>query len=402
MNNLKKIVSIFFFLGFIFTLAISKTYSSDGGIIPTFLNYSDFLSYKYKGFDIGIKSLQIAETFDDNITFSKENLTNDFITDIGFVFGVNYEGKRRYLSLTGNIINHTFAENSAFNNISEDVNFIFSHEFSEYDRISLSNSFSHTEAPLFSSEDFYVDQFGRPNGRWDYFKNRLNFYYSRDINKQLSASFRYANTLDLYSGIDIPGSFSNKPGISANYSFTPSTSFSLSYDYLDVQFDNEMDAAEHAIALGVTQNITKRLSFSMGTGRDFINSFDIENFAKQNYSASISYEKDINTRVSISFYKDYAVTPFVPDIFEQWNSTLSLSREISERINYNLSTFYGKGEYIIGNYEQTLMGATSTFSYAIYKNLFGSFTYSYIKSDYDIDTLGYSKNTFYLGLTAAF
>jgi hypothetical protein len=401
-NKLIKNIAIFVFLGIVFSADISKIYSSDAGVVPTILDLSDYLSYKYKGFDIGIKSLRVGETFDDNVAFSKENKINDFITDVGFTVGVNYTGKRRSLSLTSLIINHTYAENSVYDNVSEDLNFGFTNEFSEYDRVSLSNIFSHTEAPLFSDTNFNSDQFGRPNGRWEYFKNRLNFNYSRDINKQLSASIRYANTLDYYSGINIPGSSSNKPGIVMNYIFTPFTSFSLSYDYFDVQFDNNRDAAQHEIAANVIKNITKKISVSMSGGVDFIRSFNDEELTKPLFSASIGYEKDANTRMGVSFYKHYGVTPYIADLFDQWNTSASLSRQISERLNYNLSIFYGVGKYVTAGTEQTLKGVTSTFTYDIYKNLFGNFTYSYTDSDYNNSFNGYTRNTFYLGLSAAF
>ena len=106
----------------IFTAALSSAYAFDNDRLDlTMTRFLDSLSYNYKGFDIKITEVSIGETFDDNLTFAKENKLEDFITELRLGLGVKYEGKTRTFELTGAISNQTFAKNDTFNNITQDI-----------------------------------------------------------------------------------------------------------------------------------------------------------------------------------------------------------------------------------------------------------------------------------------
>lgn len=87
--------------------------------------------------------------YDDNVTFAKENKKEDFITILGVGMSAKYEEKTKTLELTANISNQTFAMNKGFNNITQDIAINFMNEFSEYDRMHLTNGFSHSNEPIF-------------------------------------------------------------------------------------------------------------------------------------------------------------------------------------------------------------------------------------------------------------
>ena len=173
--------------------------------------------------------------------------------------GIKYEGKAKTLELIGYVSNQTFAENKDFNNITQNVTLNFKNEFSEYDRMSLKNVFSHTDAPLFFREDFFDEQFGRTGGRFDYFKNRFTTNYSRDVTKHLVVIARYANDIDAFSGVDLLNSFQNKAGAEMDYIFSSSTIFFFSYDIAHRQFEEGKNALINTITPGIRQYFTKKI-----------------------------------------------------------------------------------------------------------------------------------------------
>ncbi|MBI2555893.1 MAG: hypothetical protein HYW13_00435, partial [Planctomycetes bacterium] len=259
---LKKILTACI-LVVIFTTALSSAYAFDNDRLDlTITRFLDSLSYKYKGFDLGIKEVSIGETFDDNIAFAKKDKQEDFITYAGIVLGARYEGKTRTFELTGAISNQTFAKNDTFNNITQHIDLNFKNEFSKRDRISLNNVFTHFEAPSSTDEGYFSQQFGRSAGRFEFFQNKFNVNYSNDIAKQLSLVIRYATEINVFSGIDRPNSFLNKPGLGLSYLFSPTaTIFSLFYEFTSVQFETEEDSTINRIGPGIRQYITKKLYF---------------------------------------------------------------------------------------------------------------------------------------------
>lgn len=390
----------------IFTAALSSANAFDNDRLDlTITRFLDSLSYNYKGFDIKITEVSISETFDDNLTFTKENKQDDFITYAGFVLGVQYAGKTRTFELTGDIVNQTFAKNDNFNNITQHINLNFKNEFSKRDRISLSSSFTHFEAPESSDSDesYFSEQFGRTGGRLELFRNKFNIDYSNDLAKQLSLVVKYANEINIFSGVDLPNSFLNRPGLGLIYIFSPTaTIFSFSYDFTSIQFENEQDATINTIGPGIRQYITKKLYFDGRTGVDFIDSFDDENLTKPFVQASLTYIIDEKTSARLSFNKKYDTNPYFSGIFNNWRTSASLTRQVLERLGCSLSIFYGEGEVVSSTFEQELLGVNSSLKYDISRNLKGNLTYTYSQQDSNVETVGYSKNTVFLGLVAEF
>lgn len=389
-----------------FISPLSNVYSlnnSDGSRIDLSLTrLLDYLSYKYKGFQVQITGISIGETFDDNITYVKENEQDDFITEAGLGLGIKYEGKNRTLELIGSVLNRTYAKNSEFDNTVEDLTLGFVNEFSEYDRMSLSNVFIHSNEPLFFRSDFFDEQFARTGGQFEYTRNNFNIDYTRDITRQLSVIARYGNSIDIFSGVDLEDSFFNKAGLEADYLFSSTTTSLFSYDFSNREFEDNQDASIHTITTGIRQYITKKLYFDGKAGLDFIDSFEDKNFTRPIGLASITYEKDTDTRASLSFEKKYDITPYEDDVFNRWRTTASFSKQLLERLRCSLSVFYGEGEFISSNFKNRLYGGNSTLKYDITEFLKGNFTYTHSQSDTNFETVGYTKNTVFFGLTAEF
>ncbi|MCF6158936.1 MAG: hypothetical protein E3K32_10270 [wastewater metagenome] len=407
MNNLTRYLKIVFIAGFciisqLFTFLKAYSFDIDEPVLSV-TNFLDSLTYDYRGVNIKLLGVSIGETYDDNITFSETDEEEDFVTDISFAVGVSYEGKRNTFGLVGNISSQIFAKNSEFNHVAEDVDLKFMHEFSEQDRINVKNSFYHSEAPLFFRDDFFDEQFQRTDGRFDHYRNRLDIDYQKDISKQITGTIWYGNNINAFSGVDIAASYTNEAGIEADYLLSSLTQFSLSYDFRNIQFENDEDATINTVTAGVRQYITKKIYFDGAVGLDFIDSFeDGEEFTRPLYAASFVYEVSDRTEATVSFTKRDETNPYVSDVFHQWRTSVGFKRQLSERLKCALSAFYGDGEYVFSNFEREFLGGRATLGYDITKNLSGNFTYAYSDLNSNISTAEYEKNTVFLGLVAEF
>ena len=313
-----------------------------------------------------------------------------------------YEGKNNTLGVAGNIYHEAFAENSNLDYTSQDIALNFKRELSQYDRISLNNVFTNTTVPLFSEgSTFYTNQQGS-EGRIPYYKNRFAIDYDRDVFRQLTVKIKYANDVDAFETNTLLDSFVNKVGFETNYLLSATTIFLFTYDFSNRQFEDGKDASINTIAQGVRQYITKQLYFDIGGGLDFINSYEEDKFIEPIVLSALTYDMSENTQLRLLSNKKDDTDPFSQEVYNSWITSLSFTRQVSERLGCNLSISYTDSESITANFEQKTLGASSAFIYDINKNLKGSLSYTHSQSETNFETSGYTKNAVSLGLIATF
>lgn len=353
-------------------------------------------AYEISGVDIKPRG-SISEAYDDNITFVKDNAEEDFITNIGLGLDGKYEDKSKTLEFTGNINRQIFAENHKFDNTSEDFSLDFKKELSRYDRLNLIDAFTHAYEPVSLAEAF-----GRTTGRYSYYTNRFSLEYAKDITEPLTVSIRYGNDLDIFLREDLSDSYLNRAGVKADYSLSSATIFSFLYDYSNREFDPGNNATKNALSAGIRQYITKQLYLDTRAGIDFINSYNNADYTKPMIFASLTDEIDENTTAFLSFTKEYSTNPYTEDIFNNWQVSTYLTRELLKNLGCSISAFYGKGKYTSLNIREELMGGEVSLTYNLKKNLRLDLTYSYSKTNSTDDTREYAKNKISSRLTVGF
>lgn len=353
-------------------------------------------SFDYQDLDVQLRA-SASEIYDDNITSVHEDEKGDFITDLSFGLGLKYEGKNRSLDLTANVLQQLFAEYDDFNNTSEDLTLNFQQEFSKFDRINIKNIFTHTYEP-----SSFEEAFGITTGRYSYYRNKLYLAYMKELAKQLSVGARYTNEIDEISRTDLSDSSLNGTGIDLNYFHSFATTFMLSYDFSQRDFEPGSNAITNTIAPGLRHYLTKKLYFDGKTGIDFIHSYNDKNYINPVIQASLTNDIAENSRVSISFAKRYYTTAYTEDLFDYWQTTGSFSRQLCQRLACSLSGFYGSGEYVVSNITDKLQGVSIGFTYDVSKTLKGKLSYTYSNTDATVDTREYTKNRIFLGLTMEF
>lgn len=283
------------------------------------------------------------------------------------------------------------------NNTSGGLTLNFQNEFSKYDRIRLSNTFTHTFEP-----ESFEDEFGRTRGRYSSSQNRFNLTFNKDISERLSVSAKYINVLYRISGEEVSSSYRNSFGFDVDYLYSIATVFLFSYDVSKRRFKNAKETSTHRVTTGIRQYITQQLYFNGRIGVDFMTTFEDKKSSTEYITGSLTDEIDENTIASLSFTRRKQSTAYREELFDSWQASSSLEKQLLERLGCSFSGFYGQGRYDLSGITDKFWGTSIAFTYDLTKNLKGNLIYTYSNNDSNVEDHVYTRNTLFSGLTVSF
>ncbi|MFA5119400.1 MAG: outer membrane beta-barrel protein [Candidatus Omnitrophota bacterium] len=355
-------------------------------------------AYAFKAGDADVEVTgSVSESYDDNITYVKDDPKDDFITNVSVGLKTKLEDRTRSLELSGHVIQQFFKEYDSFNNTSEDFSVNFLNDLSKYAHLSLSDTFTHADEPR-----SFEDEFGRTTGRYSYLKNKFNAAFSKEVKKQLTLSARYGNEAYKYSRDDLSDSYLNSFGLGGDYAFSSQTIGSLSYDFSQRTFDPGESAYTNTLSTALRQYFTKQLYFDGRTGIEFIDAYNGRNYTKPLLYAALTNEFTETTRGSIAFTKQYYTNSSTQDLFNYWQVSSNVTRQLFPRLALNFSGFIGEGEYASLGITDKLKGVSAGFTYDIKKNVRGNLSYSYSTTSSNRTDREYTKNAVTVGMQMVF
>jgi len=365
------------------------------------LIFSSFLVFPTKafallGFDFDINSA-VSTSYDDNVTFVKDNKKSDSVTNLIIGLGAKQEGKSYKLNLEGNFIQHLYANNSSFNNNSQDIKMDFHKEFTKYDQLSITNRFVHAEAPR-----SFEDDFGRDSGRFDYYRNVLDTEYTREVNKHVSIVGRYGNENYTASKDSIKDSLLHRVGFDINYILSSATAYLMGYEFMTRNVDDGGNADVHTISTGVNHFLTKQLNMDIRAGVSQIEGFDGSNASEPSINVALTNDFSETDSASITYKLTSKPSTFRADIFDAWRIAVNLKRQLLERLKLTVSVFFGEGEFKASGIEDKKMGTRTLLSYDVRENAKAFIAYTFSEVDSNLDSRDYRRNLVELGMNIAF
>lgn len=367
-----------------------------GVLLHCFILQQPAFAYRINQWEL-VPLASIFETYDDNVTYARDNTKSDYITTASVGLEATYEEKTRSLKLSGRISQQFFKDNSGYDNNSEDLSVEFRQEFSPYERISVTDSFTHAEEPR-----SFEDEFGRTAGRYSYYRNRLGAQFTKDVTREFSWAVRYNNEFTEYSRSDMSDSTYNRIGASAEYILAPKTQVSGFYDLSVRDFNPGEQAVINTLGAGCRQYFTSQLYLDGRTGFDFIHSYNDENYAKPFVSLELTQELDPTTRANIAYSKQYTTNASTQDLFDQWRFSAGWVNQLLPRLGIAFNGFYGEGTYKVINIKDEFQGASCGLLYEVSPEITATLMFSYSTTDSNTDDRDYDKNTVTLGLRASF
>ena len=353
-------------------------------------------AHKIGAFDVNLSG-SLRESFDDNITFIKENKKEDFITSAKVGIEAAYEGKTRGLKLSASILQNTFLDYTGYNSLAEDFMADFINELSKYDRIFLSDTYSRAEEPR-----SFEDAFGSTAGRYSIQKNEFSFGYAREISSQYGLTARYSNAVNTYSGQDMADSYLNSLGLQFGYRESSEFSLSGTYDFTYRFFDPGSHAVTNSLGALARAYLTTRLYLDALTGVSFLTSYDKNNYVKPYLGIAVTDEFDENTRGTISLTKRYDTNAYSQDLFGYWRASCALTRKLTQRADTECSLFFGDGEYKSSDVRDKLFGINLGLNYDFKDNVRGGLSCGYSRVDSNQSSREYAKNLVSASLTVKF
>lgn len=339
----------------------------------------------------------LSETYDDNITFIKNNPVSDAVTCALIGLGFKIEGKTHSLALDANVAHEFFSQNTSFNNTAEDVTLRLQKELSKYDLIKITDSFSHSEEPR-----SFEDAFGRTSGRYFTYCNVFNTGYHRDLNQQLAWDFRYANDLTDFSQKDLSDSAMNTVGTSLEYAFDSANILGLNYAWNKRDFSPGPAATEQEVSLNLRHFFTTQLYLDVQPGANFVSSYNDKDYTKPMVRVFLTNDIDKNTQAGISFEKKYTTTAYTQDLFNIWRVSMTYLKQLTNRSSAAFNAFYGHGDYVITDILEKYQGVAIGCMYDLTKKAKLNLSYAFSQNSSTAETDSYTKNTFFLGVTFEF
>jgi len=339
----------------------------------------------------------VNETYDDNITYVKDDRIEDFITKPSVGASLLYEGKSTTIFATGSYYHEFYIDNPDFDNNSGDAIVTLDSELSKFDRISIRENFTRTYEPR-----SFEDQFGFLGGRYSSDRNRVDFGYARDVSQHFGISTRYSNEINSYSNDNINKSLLNTAGVEGSYILSSDFSIFSAYDFSRRDFEDGPHARTNTWTAGFRKFLTKQVYVDASTGVDFIRSYSGNDFTKPFGVIAITDDINDRTDASLLFSKRYNTISYQEDIFDQWQVSGRISHEITRKLTGTLSAFYGRGEYIGTGEIDDLVGSSAGLEYEINDKWKARASYSFSNQDSNSEFSEYRKNTVMFGLSAEY
>jgi hypothetical protein len=339
----------------------------------------------------------VYETYDDNITYVKDNKIDDFIAKPSVGASALYEGKTITVSVSGNYYHEFYIDNPDFDNNAGDMTAALASELSKYDRITLSDTWTKTYEPR-----SFEDQFGFIGGRYSSDRNRVDFGYARDVSQHFGISTRYSNEINSYSRDDITESFYNAAGVEGSYILSSDFNIFTAYDFNRRDFVDGPHSRTNTWTGGFRKFLTKQVYVDASTGVDFIRLYSGSDFTKPFGLIALTDDISDRTNANLLFSKRFNTISYREDLLDQWRVSGQINHEITRKLTGTLSAFYGRGEYISTGQVDKLIGSSAGLTYEINDKWKAKTSYSFSNQDSTSDFSEYRKNRVTLGLTAEY
>jgi hypothetical protein len=338
-----------------------------------------------------------SQKYDDNVTYVSSNKEADFITTLsaGTVLSTELQNTKAELSL--DLAQQLFWKNAHNQNLSEDVVLNVAHEFTQFDRITVSDALKHSYEPL-----SFEEELARNAGRYNHFRNKFDAGYMRDLTAQLSTKIGYGYDTDRTDRSDLADSAVNRASLLTEYAFNQKSTIFGRYDFLHSKLSTGAAAKVHTVSGGLRQSFTDTVVLTLSGGQDSIDSYDQHKYKDPTWTAILSDQINEKTSVDLSYAQGYLTNPYTSDVLDTRRIAAGINTQPLKKLSASASIFYGHGKYREMGLKDDLLGGSMAFTYDISKNIKGDLSYNYSQMVSNVDNREYRRNVVFLGLSTEF
>lgn len=341
-----------------------------------------------------------GESFDDNVTYVSEGEKEDFVTSLTAGLRTSYAGQRHqgFFQLEDEQL--LFARHSEFNNNAQRAKMEWNADLSKDQTLEITDDFSHAEEPR-----SFEEEFSRTRGRYSTSRNTLDLTWRKEWSKRFASSAGYGNQFFIFSDAIQRDALRNRVSLSADWIASSANIFSLVYQYINHQFfrssaQSADSASTNGLGLNLKHYLSRSLYADLGGGADLIHNFGNDNLLRPYAQFSLTQEPDARTRIKLLGFEWRSQTnAYQGSVFESWQVTAGINRELQKRLTGSLAAFFGSGEFRELDIRDNLYGVRSSLDYEIREDLILSLSYNLSLTDSSQSSRDYTKNVTNLKLS---
>jgi hypothetical protein len=331
-------------------------------------------------------SVQIEESYDDNITFANQDTLSDMLTALTMGYSLKHEGKKDRLNLESEITHQFFIDQENFNNLSQELMADYRKEFSAHSKIFVTEEFTHAEEPR-----SFQDAFGQDTGRFDYYLNRFQIQHALEWNKDWTFITDFENEFYDPARNDISLSVLNAAGLEADYALSPKLTGLVGYQYRIREYDAGGHIQTQSAITGLRKTIQEKATLDLRVRADTF-AHEEKIFTKPGYSLNFDYALNQRTMASIVFLKKYDHYFYSQELLDAWTIRGEFSRQIWKRFQIEGAAFYGKGQFLTSKDKEEFIGSGINTTYEMNKHMSLAVKYEYTEVFSNNEIREYAKN----------
>lgn len=339
----------------------------------------------------------LAQKFDDNITFVKNNEVSDWISEFSAGIKSSYSGQNFNWNISATVTEHLFADNNSFNNFSQDVDVTYHSQLSQSLGLDFTDRLIHAEEPR-----SFSDAFATVIGRYSYYWNRSKLAFTKQLNEMMAWEVHYANDLYDSSSKNVIDSLQNLGGTQFSYQYKENTKLNAGYEYSRRDFTPGSSVAVNHTSVGFVHELNPQVTLELNTGADFIKDSAAQNRIEPHAFIKLTDQLNTLTKAHVSIIKRHTSNLNDSDLFDEWETEMNLAHILSKQLSVVLSNFYGSGQRLAANTTEHFLGASLTTTYEIKKDITLDLNYTYSHVTSDDPAREYLKNVVMLKLSSKF
>jgi len=344
-----------------------------------------------------LPSVQVRQTFDDNITSAGDNRKSDLVSTLSLGLDLIREGRADMFRLAGTADHQVFLNHGGFNNLAQSLEVEYLRDISRYDRIEVSDRFVHADEP-----SSFEDAFGQTSGRYSYSRNVLEMEYTRDLSRQITLKTRCGNAVYRVSREDLNDSFFYHAGLETDYHLGSDGYLLLGYDVRRRHFSRDDAVMIHGASAGIHLDFDNQVALDARAGMLFSDSFSDADAVRPELLISLARGTRDNTVYKFIYRKDSYASDSSSDVFDSWRLTGAAVSQIAPRLSVIFSAFFGRGRYQTSGSGDRYTGAAVRMNYDLLPRTKTFLSWTFSRTDSDRDSNDYAKNQVSLGLSITF
>ncbi len=349
--------------------------------------------------------------YDDNTTTATNDKKGSFFSGLDLGGRYSYPTDTSFFSVSTGAHANLFADRpgSAFD-FANSVDFNFAHTFNPRLSLDAADHFRYGQEPQLAENNVVYRQTGT------FYNNGFNAGLSYQLSNKWFTGFSISHDVWFYDDAGLRRDLQRQAvgvGPSLTYRLTEKTSLTLSYNYMDMMYDQSpRDAQTHRVDVGISQNLTKKWNVNLSAGpeirqEDNVNSkgSSLTPYVSLGSSYAVSEKSTLNGSVRYSHQETDLTQFFASDsafgqLSYDWNFARDLSSSTAFSIvdsDYNdpLSTTTQHGE------EWTYL-VDQTFTWRFRESMTLDLRYTWSKVSSDFALRDYTRNVVSLGASYLF